>query len=583
VQRAARSRYTWAALGGLALAASFPKLGLAGLAWIAPGWILFSALGRQGWETFRIGYVGGFAYALAAFHWLLFIPFPAGAIAGWVALSAYLALYTATWVWLCWRIFPGGATIHGFSGETAGASAAGKSAASSDELPEVPRFGIESGAPAGPASLALAAEFVRVPLARRVFWAFGCAAIWVALEMVLARLFTGFPWNLLGVSQSRVLPVIQMASVTGVYGVSFLVAWFSVSLANAMLNLISNPTRAKAWVGDLILPLLALFLAVGFGFSELSRMRPPPRTLPAVLIQPSIPQTLIWNTNQNAARFTQLVALSGRALNAATNAQLLVWPEAAVPNMLRYDWDTYQAATNLVVAHHVWMILGSDDAVPRPGPDEGQFDFYNSSFLVTPRGEIAGVYRKRRLVIFGEYIPLERWLPFMKYLTPVGGSFAEGRAAVPFVMPDLRVKTSVLICFEDIFPNMDREYVQDDTDFLLNLTNNGWFGESAAQWQHAANAVFRAVENRIPLVRCANNGLTCWVDPYGGMHDVYFANSTDIYRAGYKVADIPLLGSGHTRTLTFYTRHGDWLGWGCVALTGLLVGWLCFGFVYYRR
>jgi apolipoprotein N-acyltransferase len=103
---------------------------------------------------------------------------------------------------------------------------------------------------------------------------------------------------------------------------------------------------------------------------------------------------------------------------------------------------------------------------------------------------------------------------------------------------------------------------------LLNLTNNGWFGESAAQWQHAANAVFRAVENGLPLVRCANNGLTCWVDPQGRLHEVFFPGTRDIYGVGTKVVRVPLL-AGRERASTFYWRHGDWFGWGCV--------WLSFG------
>jgi apolipoprotein N-acyltransferase len=521
------SRYSWAAVGGLALAASFPKVGIAGLAWIGPGSILFASQGRSWGEVFRIGFAGGFAYALAAFYWLLFIPFPAGAIAGWLALSAYLGLYTATWVWLCWK--------------------------------------------ACPCQTRSLQALLETPLPLRLLWAFGCAVLWVGLEMLLARLFTGFPWNLLGASQYAILPLIQVAELTGVYGISFLIAWFSVSLATATVQLASHPIESKAWWGDLILPLVALVGTVGFGSSRLARMHSPDRTLKAVLIQPSIPQTLIWDTNQNAVRFTELIELSERALKQVTNAQLLVWPEAAVPNMLRYELETYQAVTNLALSHHVWMILGSDDAVARPGGDEPEVDYYNSSFLVNPKGDVLATYRKRRLVIFGEYIPLEHWLGLMKYLTPVGGSFTAGRGPMPFAFPDLQVKCSVLICFEDIFPDLIPEYVTPDTDFLLNLTNNGWFGESAAQWQHAANAVLRAIENRIPLVRCANNGLTCWVDAYGGMHDVYYPDSKDVYGAGFKTVDIPLLARGEKRPLTFYTRHGDWFGWACAALSGALV------------
>src|SRR5207249_930586 len=197
--------------------------------------------------------------------------------------------------------------------------------------------------------------------------------------------------------------------------------------------------------------------------------------------------------------------------------------------------------------------------------------FFNASFLLNPRGELVAKYHKRRLVIFGEYVPLERWLPFMKYLTPIGGSFTPGDQPVPFRLTQPQAFVSTLICFEDVFPHLSREYVEDDTDFLLNLTNNGWFDESAAQWQHAANAVFRAVENGLPLVRCANNGLTCWVDAQGRMQDVYFPGTQDIYGAGIKLIQVPLL-DGSRREPTFYRRHGDAFGWSCVGGSTLVVG-----------
>ena len=138
---------------------------------------------------------------------------------------------------------------------------------------------------------------------------------------------------------------------------------------------------------------------------------------------------------------------------------------------------------------------------------------------------------------------------------------------MPFNLESLGVIASVLICFEDTFPHLVRQYVEPQTDILVNLTNNGWFGESAAQWQHAATAVFRAVENRIPLVRCANNGLTCWVDATGRVHEIYFPDDKDIYKAGYKIVSVPVLAEGESRTLSFYTRHGDVFGWTCFGLT----------------
>lgn len=566
ISNAVVNRFLWAAVGGLLLGAAFPKIGMAGLAWVAPGWILFSAVGRPTRDRVRLGYVGGFAYALVAFYWIALIPFPAGAIAGWVALSAYLGLYMASWVWLCWRWLDFLTPAPDASPELQASLRVDSS--SGPFTPTLP--GLTPSLPA--VQWVVAADFLRVPVVRRVLWAFGCAVLWVGLEMLLARLFTGFPWNLLGVSQYRILPLLQITPFTGVYGVSFLVVWFSVGLGSAAMALLSRPGDSKSWVGDLILPLLALLITIAYGSTEMARHRPAQRTLEAVLVQPSIPQTLIWDMTQSSFRFKQLVTLSERALDARTNAHLLVWPEAAVPNMLRYDLETYQAVTNLAISRNVWMILGSDDAMPRDGAgpaEKRDYDIYNSSFLVSPRGELVASYRKRALVIFGEYIPLERWFPFMKYLTPVGGSFTAGRRPRPFPIPELGVKISVLICFEDIFPHLGREYIEPDTDFLLNLTNNGWFGESAAQWQHAANAVLRAVENRIPLVRCANNGLTCWVDVLGGMHDVYFDGTADVYGAGFKSVQAPILEPGEKRELTFYTRHGDYFGWTCFALTAL--------------
>ena len=136
-----------------------------------------------------------------------------------------------------------------------------------------------------------------------------------------------------------------------------------------------------------------------------------------------------------------------------------------------------------------------------------------------------------------------------------------------FDLTDLEVKTSVLICFEDTFPRLARESVEGDTDFLVNLTNNGWFGESAAQWQHAASARFRAVENGLPLLRCSNNGLTCWVDAQGRLRQIFQDKTGSVYGAGFVTAKIPLRPPGERRAPTFYHEHGDWFGWGCVILS----------------
>ena len=162
-------------------------------------------------------------------------------------------------------------------------------------------------------------------------------------------------------------------------------------------------------------------------------------------------------------------------------------------------------------------------------------------------------------------------LPFVKWFTPIEGGFTPGDRPVPFEVENPKVTTSVLICFEDVFPHLARQYAEDDTDFLVNLTNNGWFGESAAQWQHAAGALFRAIENGLPLIRCSNNGLTGWVDLHGRLRQVFRDDHGTIYGPGFLSTEIPLPALGAKRTLTFYNRHGDWFGWACVGLAGLML------------
>ena len=527
-----RLRYLGAVAAGLVLAAVFPNLGVAGLAWVAPGAILASAFGTSGGRAFRIGWVAGMAHFLASLYWLLNIPvMKLAPIIGWLALSAYSALYIGLWTWLCWRLCP---------------------------------------APSGEAEDGWSLQlqlFAAVRWTQRALWALACAALWVALEMVRARFLSGFPWNLLGASQARMLPLIQIASVTGVYGVSFLVVWFSAALFSAAA-LLAAGGRSVRWAKlEIVPPLLATVGIVYWGLSYVLRPEPPAASLNVALVQPSIPQRVIWDPDANSNRFAKLLELSERAL--ATKPDLLVWPEGAVPGALFDSPENYEAITNLVRRHGVWLVLNANDAELAPQPRSAtDYNDFNAAFLVSPQGNFLARYRKQHLVIFGEYIPFARWLPFLERWTGMG-SFASGSGPVPFAMPALGCKTSVLICFEDVFPHLARRHVDDDTDFLLNLTNNGWFGESAAQWQHAASAVFRAIENGRPLVRCSNNGLTCWVDARGRVHGTYFEGTRDIYGPGFKLAAVPLLQGKASRT--FYRTYGDVFGWLCVGVSGLLV------------
>jgi len=213
------------------------------------------------------------------------------------------------------------------------------------------------------------------------------------------------------------------------------------------------------------------------------------------------------------------------------------------------------------------LLFGADDVERVEGSDEVRF--YNSAAFLTPAGIQLPSYRKRRLVMFGEYIPFEKALPFMKYLSPIGGSFSAGTESVQFTLQDGEHTLAPLICFEDSFPHGGREHVSAVTDLLVNLTNDGWFGAGPEQWQHAANAVFRAVENGVPLVRCANNGLTCWIDPLGQVRQFYGQETDDIYGAGFVSFEVPL---GQALGQTVYNRHGDVFGWACLLVAVAVAG-----------
>jgi apolipoprotein N-acyltransferase len=552
-----RSGYLAAIGAGLLLTAAFPKIGIAGFAWVVPGLLLAIAQGKSRGDAFRIGYVAGLAHFLSSLYWLLLIPVTGFPILGWVSLCAVLGLFPATWVWL------------------------------------------------------LAGKIGEGDWARRTRWSLAGAAVWVALEMIRAWLLGGFPWDFLGVSLYRMVPLIQIASVTGVYGVSFLIVWFSLSLFSAARAMFGDPTRRFVWQAEMLLPLATVVGLFIFGYVRAGQGTAPGTTLRITLVQPSIPQTLIWNPAQDEQRFQQLLQLTEKALaeskkqesegqvvqilnpsgsserqtnkplshpsdtlspqggerdeaRGALKTDLLIWPESAVPEL---DADTARTISQLAQSNRVWIIFNGEDVTFQPDAT----NYFNSAFLVSSNGQLADVYHKRKLVMFGEYIPLAQWLPFVKWFTPITGSFTPGNQPVAFRLGDLRVNAAPLICFEDTFPQLARASARDDVDFLVNLTNDGWFGDSAAQWQHMANAVFRAVENNLPLIRCSNNGITCWIDAAGRVREIFRDKAGSVYDAGAITVDVSMLLAGEQRAPTFYNHHGDWFGWACVMVAALVL------------
>jgi apolipoprotein N-acyltransferase len=515
----------------LLLASAFPKFDLAGFAWICPALLLLAARGQSGWDAFRAGYVGGLAFWLASLYWLLFMPVTGLPILGWIALSAYVAVFFGVWTWL----------VSGFKFQASNWSA-------------------------------------------RLRWSLSGAAIWVALEWVRGWLFSGFPWSFLGASQYQLVPLIQIASLTGVYGVSFLVVWFSLAIYSAGEMIYRHPSKRQVWQAEMVVPLAAIVLLFVGGLFWMNRKQSSVETmLRIVAVQPSVPQTLIWSPTEDEKRFTELLAVSQQAMT--NHPDLLLWPESAVP---MFD-GVYDLISRFAQTNHVGIIFNGDDATFRPNAT----NYFNSAFLVRPDGNFASVYHKQKLVIFGEYIPLVRWLPFLKWFTPITDGWTAGDQPGVFELDWLgqkesepvitlnqdssnaparcAVQVSPLICFEDVFPGVARRAANRDTDFLVNLTNDGWFSESAEQWQHLANSVFRAVENGLPLVRAANNGITGWIDEHGRVREIFRTAAGSEYGPGPLLMEIPLRPSTEAHAETFYHRHGNWFAWGCMGITVMML------------
>lgn len=336
----------------------------------------------------------------------------------------------------------------------------------------------------------------------------------------------------------------QVAAVTGIYGVSFVVMAVNAALARAILarRTWRQVSPALGTAG------LILLVAVGYGWLQ----RPPKAdapSIPVMLLQGNIPQGVKWDPSWQDTTLGIYRDLTRAAVR--NQSRLVVWPETAVPFFFRDDPRRAQveALARRVGAH---LFVGA--------PDRQDGQPRNTAFLVGPRGETVGRYDKRHLVPFGEYVPLKKFLFFADVLA--GGAIGEytpGQAATVFSSPFGRF--GVVICYEAIFPAEVREFFLGGADFLLNITNDAWFGRSAAPAQHFAMAVFRAIENRAYLIRAANTGISAIVAPDG-----------EIVRA--TELDTPAIVAGTiTRrpAVSFYTRYGDVFAWVTVMIALIAV------------
>jgi apolipoprotein N-acyltransferase len=380
--------------------------------------------------------------------------------------------------------------------------------------------------------------------------------LWVAGEWIRGHLMGGFPWGLMGYSQHGVLPVIQIAELAGVYGVSFLV----VAVNTALAALVALGWR-RAWPGALAAVTLVV-ASLGFGSSVLGQDNPADRegapSVAVAVIQPSIEQSVKWDPAHNDRALAIHERLTRDA--AASHPALIVWPETAAAIFLRADRALLARLVALSDALETPLLIGSIDREPGT-----RGKFLNSAFLLDGQG-IRAKYDKIHLVPFGEYVPLGWLIGFVRSWAEFISDFDAGKATTVFSLPGAPFGT--VICYEIIFPELFREFVAGGASFMVNITNDAWFGQTSGPWQHLATLPLRAVEHRVAIARAANTGVSAFVEPSGRVSEFL-----PLFERGLLRHRVVL----RTRT-TLYTRLGDWLAYGCLGLgAGVL------GFAVFRR
>ncbi len=385
-------------------------------------------------------------------------------------------------------------------------------------------------------------------------------ALWVTVELARNHVLTGFPWARLGTSVHAVPGLLQLASVTGVYGLSFLL----LATAAGMAWVGHHPRRGSAW-GLLGVAVLGLAATQVWGQGRIGRlesaMASGGQSLRVACVQGNVPQDRKWSPEEAQSVVDRQVELTELAV--ARGARLVVWPESSLPVPLRSNGALLRRLTEVTEAVDVSLIIGSLDwRLQEAG------HVYNSAFLVHSNGPPILAYDKVHLVPFGEYIPMRRLLFFASklveqvgQLTPGSGEQHLTTAGLPEGIPRL----GILICYEILFPRQTRDAVGAGAEVLLNLTNDAWFGATSAPYQHFSEAVLRAVESGRWVVRAANTGISGVIAPTGRV-----VSRTELGVATLAEAEIVIANRD-----TFYAGVGDVFAGACViiSLSAVLLAW----------
>jgi apolipoprotein N-acyltransferase len=368
-------------------------------------------------------------------------------------------------------------------------------------------------------------------------------AVWVTTELARTYFWSGFPWVLLGYSQTTVLPVAQIASVVGVFGVSAIVAAVGTALAHVA---ISRSARSVATLAGTAAGVVAIAV---WGSHRLAHdeLVDAGRPVRVALIQGNIPQDEKWDDAQAGNILNTYLSMTREA--ATRGAQLVIWPESSTPFPFQDDRVGGERIRSVVRESGIELLLGSDQI------DHSTKSYYNAAFLVRKDGSIAAIYQKMHLVPFGEFVPLQRLLFFVGPLVEAAGAFTPGPDMV--MLPTQHGPISTAICYEIVFPGLVRESVVRGSRLLTTITNDAWYGHSSAPYQHFVQASMRAIEQGRYLARAANTGISGIVDPYGRV-----LQQSGIFERQVMVGEVRMLEGR-----TIYGRIGDLFAYLCAALT----------------
>jgi apolipoprotein N-acyltransferase len=375
--------------------------------------------------------------------------------------------------------------------------------------------------------------------------------LWITLELVRSHFFfLSAPWMLIGHSQFEHPMLLQITSWTGAYGLSFLIMVVNAALTETALaahlrgrslSMAQLPLRSLVGCGVLMLATLC------YGRIVLSQAIEG-NTVRIALIQGNIEQNHKWEGHakddilQTYGRLTRQAALFGPSL--------IIWPETAVPGDVRHHPELRKAVHDLALSIDVPLLVGSAENA-KFSDKKLRGKYYNGMYLITPEHGITSEYRKVLLVPFGEYVPAKEWIRWPEAIASTMGDLTPGHERTIFRLGSLAFGTT--ICWETLFPDLFREFVQQGAQFMISSTNEAWFGDTAAPHQVLAMTVFRASENRVAIARAANTGLSAFIDSYGRIVDrLRDENGNELFVEGVLWGDVPLANRG-----TFYTRYGD--------------------------